>query len=403
MIGSVDPPLPSGYQYDFINAEVLLESAFVKEGRLTLPHGTSYEALILPKLETMRPELLEKIAALVRDGAVVLGPKPTRSPSRENQPEADFRVKKIADELWESVDGKNILSKTVGTGLIASGMTMEQLFDQLALKPDCRFPQDAPLVFAHRTLEKGEIYFLANQSDKPLALESVAFRCGGFAPRLWNPLDGTLRALPVWRTAEGMTELPLVFAPRQSYFVVFDTPTDALSGPGQAGENFPTGTIVAELGGGWTVRFDASETARGPKEPVAFETLTDWTASKSDAIKYFSGTAVYEKTVTLTKPTDSARLILSLGKVAEMAKIRVNGQALGGVWTDPYELDITDAVEDGENRIEVAVVNTWMNRLIGDAKLPEQERKTWAPVNPYTADSPLKPSGLLGPVQIRKH
>lgn len=83
MTGVSDPALPDGYQFDYINGEVILNDLFVKDGILTLPHGTQYRMLVLPKLETMRPELLAKIGRLVEEGGVVLGPAPLHSPSYE--------------------------------------------------------------------------------------------------------------------------------------------------------------------------------------------------------------------------------------------------------------------------------------------------------------------------------
>ena len=94
MTGIRDPELPLGYSYDYINAEVLLERVKVKNGDLVLPDGMSYHMLVLPKLETMRPELLKKISELVKEGITILGPAPLRSPSLQNYPAADVQVKK---------------------------------------------------------------------------------------------------------------------------------------------------------------------------------------------------------------------------------------------------------------------------------------------------------------------
>lgn len=105
MTGITEPALPKGFQFDYINAEVIERDLFVKDGLLTLPHGTQYRILVLPQLKTMRPELLSKIKELLYDGAVVLGPAPERSPSGQNYGEADKQVKALAAELWNGLDG----------------------------------------------------------------------------------------------------------------------------------------------------------------------------------------------------------------------------------------------------------------------------------------------------------
>ena len=121
MTGIVDPELPKGYQFDYINAEVIERDLFVKDGLLTLPHGTQYRILVLPKLETMRPELLAKIKKLIEDGAVVLGPAPKRSPSGESFPTADRQVEKLAGELWSGLDGRSVKAVKRGKGELLFG------------------------------------------------------------------------------------------------------------------------------------------------------------------------------------------------------------------------------------------------------------------------------------------
>ena len=83
-----------------------------------------------------------------------------------------------------------------------------------------------------------------------------------------------------------------------------------------------------------------------------------------------------------------------------MGKVYVNGQYAGGVWTTPYQVDIIDFVKDGDNEIRVEVANTWVNRIVGDLNLPEEERDVYLFVNPHRADSPLPPSGLIGDAQV---
>ena len=186
--------------------------------------------------------------------------------------------------------------------------------------------------------------------------------------------------------------------PQESYFVVFEKSTDS-KGDANAKSNDLNLAPIATLDGAWTVSFNSGEVARGPKDAVKFDSLIDWSTSDNDAIKYYSGAATYATTFKLEKKPEG-RAYMTLGDVAEMAKVKINGKYVGGVWTFPYRLDVTDALQEGENAVEIEVVNCWVNRLIGDAKLPEAERKTWCPVNDYTPNSPLKKSGLIGPVAI---
>ncbi len=113
-----------------------------------------------------------------------------------------------------------------------------------------------------------------------------------------------------------------------------------------------------------------------------------------------AGSAVYLNKVVLSAVPAGETVYLDLGKVGNMAEVKVNGQSAGGVWTAPYRVDITKLVTAGENNIEVTVVNNWVNRLIGDSKLPEKDRKTWINVNDIKPPDPLQSSGLLGPVSI---
>src|SRR5690606_33745617 len=117
----------------------------------------------------------------------------------------------------------------------------------------------------------------------------------------------------------------------------------------------------------------------------------------------YSGAANYQTTIQLQKPKEGQRVYLNMGSVIALAKVRINGKDAGGAWTPPYKIDITSAVQEGKNQLEIKVVNTWVNRLIGDLGIPQDKRTTWLPINPYRRDSPLHPAGLLGPVTIETY
>ena len=396
MTGITDPALPAGYQFDYMNAEVIEKYMTVKDGLITLPHGTQYRILVLPKLETMRPELLAKIRQLVQDGAVVMGPAPKRSPSLQNQPEADQEIQQMASELWAGVDGVNVKSRQFGKGMILNGMSMEEAFALIACVPDCKLSEDNTIHYGHRTLGFGEIYFVSNQTAETKEI-MPEFRVKGLQPELWEAVTGSVRDLKAWEQRENAIAVPLKLEAYESVFVVFRRSAGEAKGGG-VDVNYPQPYAQTELTGPWTVQFDAAQ--RGPQEPLLFETLQDWSISADERIKYYSGTAGYSHQFSLDQISGDKHVVINLGNLTAMAKVFVNGNYAGGVWTPPYQLDISGLVKAGENALKVEVVNTWVNRLIGDQKLPADQRPTWCPVNPYKEDSQLQPSGLFGPVKV---
>jgi hypothetical protein len=214
---------------------------------------------------------------------------------------------------------------------------------------------------------------------------------------LWEATTGSMRRLAAYEQKGEATAVPLKLAPYESVFVVFRE-TAGSAKDNRVETNYPEPTLLADMKGPWTVAFDASK--GGPEQPVVFETLQDWTTSSDDRIKYYSGTANYTNQFKLEKLPEGKKVIIQLGSFTAMAKVSVNGTYVGGLWTAPYQLDITPFVKEGVNDLKIEVVNTWVNRLIGDSKLPEEQRKTWCPVNIYKPESPLQPSGLFGPVTI---
>ncbi len=393
MIGITDPALPKGYSYDYINGDVIKQRLSVNNGKLVLPNGISYSILVLPKLRTIRPELLAKIKELVQQGAVILGPKPDRSPSLANYPAADEQVKSMAAELWGNIDGVTTKVNHYGKGMVISGMDMQQALDMVKAIPDVKITGSESILFIHRQLKDGSIYFVSNQDDAPVNF-SAAFHIAGKKPELWNAVTGATRDMPSFQQNATTTSIPMQLAPYESAFVVFRK-------NGTIGDttrsNYPLPEQTIELTRPWIVNFD--KTMRGPAQPVVFNTLTDWSTNLNDSIKYYSGTAYYHNTFKISKLVKGANYIIDLGVARDIAKVTVNGIEMGGAWTPPYQVDITKALKPGENKLEIKVVNTWMNRLIGDDKLPADQRKVSVTFGP-DPNAGLESSGLLGPVNI---
>lgn len=383
MTGECNPALPRGYSFDYLNAEVL-HSAWVSDGRLCLATGMTYRTLVLPDQHTMRPQVLADIARLVRDGLTIIGPMPTASPSMQDWPQADRQVQSLATQMWSQGNW--------GQGrVLPAGTSLAGVLDGMGIKPDCYVDSSKPFAFIHRTLPGQEIYFVSNQSDQAQDLEPQ-FRVTGMKAEIWNPVTAERMRLDVQDNGQ-LSTASLHLEGNESAFIVFAQEADSTL----ATYSPATEQTMLTIGTPWEVTFQ--EGMRGPQEGCTMDTLLAWNESQDDRIRHFSGTATYTNTFKL-KREPLQPVWLDLGRVMVMARVYVNGQYAGGVWTPPYRLNVSQLLRKGVNTLRVEVVNNWQNRLIGDQKLPEQERPTWTSVNPWHADSPLQESGLIGPVRL---
>ena len=368
----------------------MIERASVRDGKIVLPDGMNYRVLVLPDREVISLPVLKKIQELVLAGATVIGRKPTHGETLENFAAEDAGVQTIARELWGGQTGKGrvIIGKTAREVLLADGVL-----------PDCEIQADqGDFDYIHRTAGDTEIYFVANRTNFA-AHATVAFSVTGKAPELWNAVTGQRTFAHASVEKDGRTFVPLDFAPCGSCFVVFREPASAH--PAVALLNRVELKSFQEISGPWNVSFDP---AWGKPPALQFDSLVSWTTRPEPGIKFYSGTAVYEKTFDLA-PTwpltnQTSRLLLDLGEVHELAEVTVNGKSCGIVWCPPWRVDVTQTVKPGENNLRIAVVNFWPNRLIGDAGLPAGQRLTRTNIRKLTADVPLMKSGLLGPVQL---
>ncbi len=269
----------------------------------------------------------------------------------------------------------------------------------MAIPPD--FESTAPLRYTHRHADKEDIYFVSNGREQMVEAE-CQFRVTDHVPELWDPVTGRVRALSDYTCKEGRTTVNLKFEPVQSYFIVFRKLTAAGKG---TSSNFPQAVTGEEIKGSWEVNFNPRW---GGPETVTFDSLQDWSMRPEDGIKFYSGTAVYRKTfdvadlgmVSQGKDVKGQTLWLDLGRVRNLAHVRLNGTDLGVVWCAPWRVDVSRCIKSGINQLVIEVANLWPNRLIGDQSLPADKRLTWTTWNPFQKDSALLESGLLGPVRI---
>ncbi len=379
------PPIPAGYNFDYVNADALLNQLTVSSGLIKTRSGMSYRLLALdPNSRHMSLPVLRKIRELVNAGAIVVGPKPVDSPSLADD-QAEFQT--IADQLW-------------GTGMdkakVNASQTIAQALSELGVVPDFDYlnpRQDISLMFVHRRLSDGDVYWVNNRNNRIEAVDAV-FRVEGKAPEIWHPDTGEIEPSS-YSVAGGRTAVPLRLQPNDAVFVVFRR---AAAAPSRTVPS-PVETKLARIDGSWNVAFQAG---RGAPDAIRLDTLSSWSDSSDPGVKYFSGTGTYTKTIKV--PGDwfrkGAGLWLDLGDVKNLAEVAVNGRSVGIVWKTPFRVDVTPALKPGDNNFEIKVTNLWVNRLIGDQQPDVTKKYTYTAMQFYGPDSPLLPSGLLGPVEM---
>lgn len=424
------PSLGLGYDCDYTNVEVLLTRMSVKDGRIVLPDGMSYRLLYLQNCvspdkeiceavsryqqlevpteasEMMSLDVLKKLRELIMDGATVIGAPPTMSAGLDNYPYADNEVHKLASEIWGDLDGKNITERKLGKGRIIWGKTAREVLQADGIGQDFAYlnqtAEPEKFNYIHRSLDDCDIYFVINRTGKQTSSQ-FTFRVQGKQPEIWDPVTGEMRIASSFTQHDGYTTVPLEFVPYGSYFVVFDK-TISTDKQGEGDRNFSKLEIAQDLSHSWEVMFD---TTMGGPQKVFFEDLSNWIDRPEEGIKYYSGTATYRKSFDLSfKKGNGERIYLDLGDVKHVSSVRFNNKDLGVLWCTPWRIDITDYVKETGNFVEIDVINLWANRVIGDWKLPKEQRFTRTHdvfrFDMLRASTPLTDAGLLGPVSILK-
>lgn len=398
------PMRPDGFDYDAINADALLKRASAENGRMVLPDRMSYRYLVLPYQPNayISPATLKKVNELARAGMTIIGPN------------------RFAGAVAGMRQG-----------------SLAQIVKEDGLLPDVEFhnsSEGAKFDWIHRHDNGMDIYFISNQSRdlKQEIYTKATFRVKAKQPELWDPVTGKIKVLPEYeQTKDSRVTVPLTFAPRQSFFLIFRKKLNQRLD----GRNYPELKSVLKLVGEWKVEFDRKWLYGKGGNTIpniqVFPNLQDWTTRPEEAIKYFSGIATYRKRFDLPAFPASRKkqFYLDLGTVSNVARVRLNGRDLGIVWTAPWRVEVpVELLKKSDNQLEIEVANLWVNRLIGDGLLPKEQRRTQTNITTYETPLPEKlvptstwarsscsqckerlksgkpaellPSGLLGPVQL---
>ena len=389
--------------------------------------GRVYRTLELPKTMTA-PSLAvaRKLKAYADRGAHVCAPDFTRAQGLSGGAAGDEEVRAISRALSGRRNG-----------------TLEKLGIRPPVEIVTKTGRDA-LLWTARQKDGVPFFFVCNVTTNEVDVR-MSFRASGAAPECWYPADGRMAAAASWAPEKGRTLVDLRFGPEESVFVVFRKPKDGKA-PGLVGLSAREKPIKkVALDGLWTVDFEKGRGA--PDEPVVMDGLESLSDSRLPCVRYFSGTATYRKhldvwqVMRLKNVPDARRYVLDLGDVRELCSVKVNGVDYGVLWQPPYRMDVTDALakrfrdfspDDPKRReldIEVRVANTWRNRLVGDHLEPEDclwhepnnagrglrrlpdfvfgrgERPSSGRVgftvwDYFGVNTPLLPSGLIGPATV---
>lgn len=383
LFGKKPPAIPEGYNYDYVNADALINVLSCKDGKLTTPSGMSYRVLVLDSNATkMSLPVLRKIGALVKAGATIAGVKPAATPSLAD---GQDEFNRLVNEIWSSTNAK-----------VSSGRSLNEVLGALNIAPDFTYtkPQSSTkLLYVHRQTSDRDIYWVNSRTNDVQDIEAT-FRVDGKVPELWFAETGKTEPLS-YSIANGVTKVKLHMEPNDAFFIVFK------DNAAKASVELPAVKVkeLATLSGEWNLDFQKD---RGAPGSVKINELKSWSDNTDAGIKYFSGTGTYSKTITAPAEwfTKDAELWLNLGDVKNLAEVIVNGKSLGILWKKPFRVNVTNVLKPGANTIVVKVTNLWVNRLIGDAQPGVTNKITYTTMPFYQANSKLQSSGLLGPVQI---
>ena len=286
------------------------------------------------------------------------------------------------DGLPQSEDAAEELERLEKAGAVICDV---KELTEFAARLEKDFEGPSELRFVHHRRGHRDIWWVNNPSDLEVN-GAVSLRCAGFKPMAWNPEDGSVKEVS-YRIEGGRTVIPVQMNPDDAIFFVFSG--EKAVKEFKAEEKACLSGAVLELKN-WEMKF--------PGREFKVDCLRDYGSFDEEDVKYFSGTCVYTSTFTLDAKPSAA--VIDLGRVCDLCELKVNGRNLGILWRAPFRRDVSDEIREGLNTIEVKVVNTWVNRLIGDAQPDCPAVTTYTTVKFYDADAPTAPAGLLGPVAL---
>lgn len=403
-----------GLKTDAVNSDVLCNRVFVRNGKMVLPEGTTYQILYLDNCRSLSINTLRRICELAESGVPIIGNLPVKISGYLN-------INKSLDEMNELVSRIRKCANYYHKGEEKELLKKEHIINDFEVTE----PSDIYMNYAHRHLEDGtEIYFISN-TDSIKRNFVCNFRVSGKLPELWKAMDGSMSEADVYEMKDnGQTMVEIELEGYESVFVVFRNPVVEKK---RSIHYVYNELEIQDLNTDWNVEFLKEY---GYDDTIHFDKLIDWSLSKNEEVCYYSGTAIYRKKIDVSEEIlkNSSKAVLDLGEVNISSEIIVNGKNVAILWMTPYKVDIYEYLKSGLNDIELRITNQWTNRLIGDERYPKQDggyvlegqfpkgkMPEWYVVNKpmpegprmtfctgqfYRKDDPLISAGLVGPACI---
>jgi hypothetical protein len=402
--------LDAGYNFDFFDDAAFKQAGGVEKGSIVLGPNR-YKVVILPNVERIPLDTLQKLEDFARGGGTLIATRRTPAePPEFRATQADpQRLQDLSRRMFE---GPLAPAHLVPDETVQLASTLNRL-----VRPDVSFsPASSQIGVIHRRTGDLEIYFLANTSNASTDVKA-AFRVQGLKAEWWDPFTGNVSPASIESQSSTDTTVRLHVEPYGSRVLVFTKRSiqqpqnrDAVAVPNPI-----------DLSNGWQISFGSNSDS----EPL--DSLRSWT--DEDKTRYFSGTATYEKTVSVDdrfvrnglavkldfgegraieietpRPPAAGAMRAALdGPIREAAVIYINGRRAGSVWCPPYSLDVTGLLRSGENNIRIVVANTAINYMAGHA-LPDYRLLNLRYGERFQVQDLQKvrpvPSGVLGPVRL---
>lgn len=383
-----------GYAYDSFNPHALLNAARVEAGTVVFSDHSTYRVLVVPGKHLLNPNptayslpVLTKFAELAAEGATLLfQEKPTRLHGHVSAQDS-LLFDGLLDRLFADMENAgNLQVKNIGRGKIYLGAYTADSFEGLGLAEDLIVDgkKNTAIAWNHRRLGATDSYFISSQ-DSAARQTALSFRDAASYAYVYDPVTDVLTKATTERR-DSRTNLTWTFQPFQSLFVLFSD--HQLMLPAWKEKH------AAVLKGTWNLQLEGLD-----HEPIQQDVPAFWTNSSNEEIRHHAGQGRYTLSFDWKKKVGEQRIGLRLTDMENMAELFLNGKSAGIIWTKPYEIDITDFLQKGTNKLEIVVYNTWGNRFGYEASGKAKEQLVQTTATPKFLKG-LQPAGLQGVVKL---